>query len=130
VMHDGGGYAPISHLTNPERTQPVQDRTSSTDTLHSLAGQSSVSPEAILQLNPQLDGGNALPQGERSDLPPPPQTVTDEIDAGSPAHSTTDISFSGSGKYGGVTWKPDSASIKLTDQQKQELDSSRDGVPP
>src|SRR5690606_13401599 len=45
-------------------------------------------------------------------------------------HSTTDISFSGSGKYGGVTWKPDSASIKLTDKQKQELDSSRgDGVP-
>lgn len=130
VMHDGGGYAPISHLNNPERTQPVQHRTSSTDTLQSLAGQYSVSPEAILQLNPRLDGGNALPQGELINIPPPPQSVTDEIDAGSPTHSTTDISFSGSGKYGGVTWKPDSASIKLTDKQKQELDSSRgDGVP-
>ena len=125
LMHDGGGV----HLAPPPppeaRTQPVQHRANGSDTVQSLARQYAVSPEAIHAVNPQLGQGDRIVQGEVLEIPPPPQSVSGNVDAGSPTHSTTDVKVTVKNDDGSLTWQPDSASIKLTDKQKTELDNSR-----
>lgn len=126
MIHDGGGSrTPVSQQQDSNRADPVQHRTGSGDTLQSLATQYSVSPEAILQANPQLGGGEPLPQGELVEIPAPPQSVSGEVDQGSANHSTTDVKISLKNDDGSITWQPDSAAIKLTDKQKLELGNSR-----
>lgn len=126
MIHDGGGYTPpVSQPQDPQRTDPVQHRTGSSDTLQSLAAQYSVSPEAILQANPQLGDGDRLPQGELVEIPVPPQSVSGEVDQGSANHSTTDAKVTLKNDDGSITWQPDSTAVKLTDKQKLELGNSR-----
>lgn len=126
MVHEGGGYSPApTRQTAPDRTDPVQHRVGSGDTLQSLAAQYSVSPEAILQANPQLGADGALPSGELLEIPPPPQSVAGDVDQGSAKHSTTDVRVTLKNDDGSITWKPDSTAVKLTDKQKLELGNSR-----
>ena len=127
MIHDGGrAYVPPPPPPPPaERTQPVQHRVTGSDTVQSLAEQYAVSPEAIRAANPQLGQGGNIARGDVLEIPPPPQSVTGDIDAGSATHSTTDVKVTLKNDDGSITWKPDSLSVKLTDKQKTELDNSR-----
>lgn len=123
VMHDGGGYAPVNFSTS--RTEPIQHRAGAGDTVDSLASEYAVSPEAIRAANPQLGASDRLSPGEMVRIPPPPQSVNGEVEAGSPKHSTVDVRVSTGGDNGRITWQPNSESVKLTDKQKTELGNTR-----
>ena len=127
MIHDGGrAYVPPPPPPPPaERTQPVQHRVAGSDTVQSLAEQYAVSPEAIRAANPQLGQGGNIARGDVLEIPPPPQSVSGDIDAGSATHSTTDVKVTLKNDDGSITWKPDSLSVNLTDKQKTELDNSR-----
>lgn len=122
-IHDGGGYSPVAY--NQTRTDPIQHRADGSDTVQSLAERYAVSPEAIRAANPQLGAGDRLARGETVEIPPPPQSVTGEVDPGSPNHSTTDVKVTLKGDDGSITWQPDSLSVKLTEKQELELGNSR-----
>lgn len=124
MIQDGGGSGSPIQQQEP-RIDPIQHRTGSSDTLQLLAAQYSVSPEAIRQANPQLGSGDQLPQGELVEIPVSPQSVDGDVDSGSATYAHTDVEVSLKNDDGSITWKPDSVSVKLTDEQKLELGNSR-----
>lgn len=123
IREGGGGGSGIP--LQEQRSEPVPYRTTSGDTLQSLAARYSVSTEAIRQANPQLGSGDALPEGELVQIPVQPQSAAGDVDPGSPTYAHTDTKVTLKNDDGSITWKPDSTSIKLTDKQKLELGNSR-----
>lgn len=125
MIHDGSGAYVPPPPPPAERTQAVQHRAGSADTVQSLAERYAVSPEAIRAANPQLGQGDRIVAGEMLEIPPPPRSVAGDVQAGGPTHSTTDARVTLKNDDGAITWQPDSMSVKLTDKQKAELDNTR-----
>ncbi|WP_052772894.1 LysM peptidoglycan-binding domain-containing protein [Luteimonas sp. FCS-9] len=130
MVHDGGGVAPLAPPVPQPSTDARIHRADGSETVESLAERYAVSPEAIVSANPQLanapaNGGNPIQAGDELQIPASPQSVTGEVETGDPNHSTTDAKVTLKDDNGSITWQPDSASLKLTDEQKAELGSNR-----
>ena len=98
MIHDGGGAYVPPPPPPAERTQPVQHRATGSDTLQSLAEQYAVSPQAIRAANPQLGQSGNIVRGDMLEIPPPPQSVSGDIDLQLPPDLSAEVrgkSFSG-----------------------------------